>query len=166
MGYNIGIIIQCRMGSSRLPGKALIDVEGQPMLERLYARLKLCKLSDLIIVATSEKSLEIIDFCRAADIEFTVGPEDDLLSRHLLTAKEYDLTAMVRVTADNPLTDPGGIEELILSYEEYKNPVIHNKHKFGYPYGTGAELIERSILAIHESHIRFSRLPFLLYNIN
>ncbi|MHA1938137.1 MAG: cytidylyltransferase domain-containing protein, partial [Candidatus Thorarchaeota archaeon] len=127
-------------------GKALIDIAGQPMLERLCERLKLCRLAALIIVATSENSLAIVDFCQTANIVFTVGPEDDLLARHLLTAKEHDLSALVRVTADNPLTDPEGIDQLISLYQETRYPVIHNKHKSGYPFGTGAELVERSVL--------------------
>ncbi len=152
----IGIIVQVRLGSSRLPQKALLDVEGKPLLQRLCNRLRLSRRADDLIVATSNQPSDqpIEDACRAWGVPVCRGPEKDLTTRLLETARARGLTAVVRVTGDNPLTDPGGVDELIAAFldsaESSENgaAIVHNAHRNGYPYGTGAEIASRSLLDI------------------
>lgn len=158
MRKKIGISIQARYGSTRLPGKALLDIIGQSLLSRLYERMSLSNLADVIIIATSHKSQPIVDFARSNNIHCTVGSENDLLERHLQVAIEHDLTALVRVTADNPLTDPAGIDQLISTHLEFNYPIVHNKHQKGYPYGTGAELVGRTILEKWENEFNLPKV--------
>ena len=80
---NVAAIIQARMGSSRLPGKVLMDIEGKPMLQRVIDRVKMIKGVDEIVVATTceERDREIV-FALDKDVRFFCGSEDDVLSRY------------------------------------------------------------------------------------
>ena len=147
-GDRIGIVVQARMGSSRLPGKVLRPIFGKPLLHRLYDRVKLSRLANIVLVATSDQPADqaIEAACVAWGIPVFRGPEKDLTTRLLRAGREHRLTALIRVTADNPLTDPAGIDELIEMFEKKRPSLVHNVHRLGYPYGTGAELISMSVL--------------------
>lgn len=150
----IGIVVQARMRSTRLPGKALLEIAGKPLLRRLCDRLKLCSSADAFIVATSEEQADdpIADACSAWGVPVLRGPAQDVTTRFLKVTHCHGLTAVVRVTADNPLTDPRGIDDLIGAYLESgangngRASLVHNAHRRGYPYGTGAELAACSVL--------------------
>ncbi len=150
----VGILIQARMGSKRFPGKALAPICGKPLLERLCHRMSLCQRADELIVATSDQPQDdaIEEACSLWQVRSFRGPEKDLTARLLGAADAHGLTAFVRVTGDNPLTDPTGIDELIAALKREqtvhgsKPILVHNMHSRGYPYGTGAEAATRSVL--------------------
>jgi len=139
----IGIVVQARMGSSRLPGKALLPIVGKPLLRRLCDRVAGSRQAESLIVATSNQETDqaIADACRSWEIPVVRGPEKDLTTRLLQAARATALAALVRVTGDNPLTDPDGIDELITAFRTEARDYISNSHQNGYPYGTGAELV-------------------------
>lgn len=144
------------MGSKRLPGKVLIEVGGKPLLQRLCDRMKLCRQADEVIVATSVQPEDdaIADACARWDIAVFRGPGQDLTTRLLGAAQAYELHAIVRVTGDNPLTDPWGADDLVEEFlkadgaKENKPMIVHNMHRKGYPYGMGAEVVSRSLLEL------------------
>lgn len=105
--WRVGILIQVRMGSKRLPGKALAEIAGQPLLKRLCDRMRLCQRAEDVIVATSNEREDdaIFDSCRSWGFNVFRGPAQDLTTRFLHAAKVYRLNAFVRVTGDNPLTN-------------------------------------------------------------
>lgn len=150
------------MGSRRLPGKALAELAGKPLLLRLCNRMRLCRHADEVIVATSDQREDdaIADACAGWGFPVFRGPAKDLTTRLLGAAKTNRLDAFVRVTADNPLTDPGSIDELIETFLTTRrmrgnNPaLVHNMHKKGYPYGTGAECMSRSLLELCDEQLR------------
>ncbi|MHB8754666.1 MAG: cytidylyltransferase domain-containing protein [Candidatus Acidiferrales bacterium] len=149
----IGIVVQVRLSSTRLPRKALVEISGKPLLQRLCERMQLCRNADDLIVATSNEPQDqaIEDACRSWGIAVCRGPEADLTTRLLDVAKARSLDALVRVTGDNPLTDPEGIDEMIRAFQgsfQGDVAIIHNAHRKGYPYGTGAEIATRSLLEI------------------
>jgi len=147
-GERVGIVVQARMGSSRLPGKVLIPIEGTPLLRRLCNRVAQSRRADALVVATSVRPEDqaIADACRSWGIPVFRGPEKDVTTRFLGAAREHGFTTVIRVTGDNPLTDPGGIDELIAAFENRNSDLVHNGHRNGYPYGAGAELIRISAL--------------------
>lgn len=148
MGDSLGIIIQARLTSSRLPGKVLLALEGKPLLRRLCDRVSLSRRIEGLIIATSENASDdpIEQACLSWGVAVFRGAEVDLVVRMLAAAELHGFTAFVRVTADNPLTDYAGIDELIEAYLQTKAEVVHNKHRRGYPYGTGAEVISTGAL--------------------
>lgn len=111
----IGAIIQARMGSSRLPGKVLKNVDGMTLLEYQISRIKKSKNINKIIVATTINNIddEIVDFCKNKDIGYFRGSENDVLSRYYECAKLNKIETIVRITADCPLIDPIIIDKVI-----------------------------------------------------
>jgi len=113
-------IIQARMGSTRLPGKVLKEINGKPMLSYLVDRVSKSKKLDKIIIATStlDKDDAIFSYCKENNIECFRGSEDDVLSRYYECAKQYNPDTIVRLTADCPLADPQIIDNVIQKFED------------------------------------------------
>lgn len=116
-------IIQGRMSSSRLPGKVLLDLGGQPMLQRVIERVKLANKIDEIIVATSaDTSDDPIEFwCKAHGIACYRGSLHDVLDRFHGAAIASAADVIVRVTADCPFIDPALIDTAIGQMDEEVN---------------------------------------------
>lgn len=110
-----GIIIQARLGSTRLPRKILRDFYGgMTLLETVVNNLK--KVGDVpIIVATSlnPNNDELVTFLNVKDIPVFRGDENDVLSRFIGAAEAYDVEGVVRICSDNPFLDWHGVAELI-----------------------------------------------------
>jgi spore coat polysaccharide biosynthesis protein SpsF len=152
----IGIVVQARMGSKRLPGKALAEIGGKPLLMRLCKTMRFCRAADEVVVATSDQHGDdaIAEACAEWEVSVFRGPAKDLATRLLGAAKANRLDAFVRVTGDNPLTDPDGVAELIEAFRSIQRTrideplVVHNMHRKGYPYGTGAEVLSLSLVEL------------------
>ena len=101
-------IIQARMGSERLPGKVLLDIGGQTMLERVVRRVQRSSLIDEVIVATTmvRDDDAIVNECRALGVSVVRGSAHDVLDRYRQAALASGATTCVRVCADSPLVDP------------------------------------------------------------
>ena len=99
---NILAIIQARIGSTRLPGKVLMDLEGKTVLERVVERVKGSKFVSEIIVATttSEKDDELEKLCKKIGVKVFRGSEDDVLDRYYEASKLFNPDNIVRITSD------------------------------------------------------------------
>jgi spore coat polysaccharide biosynthesis protein SpsF len=112
---NAVAIIQARMGSTRLPGKVLVDISGQPLLQRLIERVQATPGIDRVVVATTIESTDdvLANWCAAHFIPVFRGSVDDVLDRFWQCAQLYKAEFIVRVTADDPLKDPQIISEAL-----------------------------------------------------
>ena len=119
---NIVAIIQARMGSTRLPGKVLMEVQGEPLLKIMMSRAVKSKLINKIVIATSHlpKDDQIQEFCQKYSYECFRGSENDVLSRYYDCAKKLRADVIVRLTGDCPLIDPEIIDDVIYYYTEKK----------------------------------------------
>ena len=108
-------IIQARMGSRRLPGKVMMKVGGRPLLVYLVERISKARSLDNIVVATTVNPRDnvIIEECERRGIPNFRGSEEDVLGRYVSAARACDAGIVVRVTADNPLTDPDSIDRVV-----------------------------------------------------
>ena len=108
-------IIQARMGSSRLPGKTLLPLGNRTILTYLVERLKRSRTLDDVIVATTLLSRDdvIVAECEQHGIAWFRGSESDVLGRYLGAAIAMDAEIVVRITADNPFTDPESIDRVV-----------------------------------------------------
>lgn len=146
-------IIQARTGSTRLPKKVLKKLGDKTLLEILIKRLKKSHLLDDIIVATSiGKEDDVIEeIANKAGVKCYRGDVNDVLRRYYEAAREYNANIIVRVTADNPLTDAKIIDKLIEKH-------IQNKADYticrNLPLGIGAEVISWDALKIAEENAR------------
>lgn len=111
----VGAIIQARQTSSRLPGKALIDINGKPALQRVIERVRQAKeLDDVIVACTVNPADDAIEeLCKKLNCNFYRGSEEDVLTRVLLAAKSFNVDTIVEITADCPLIDWKHIDCLI-----------------------------------------------------
>jgi len=145
---HIGIIAQARVRSSRLPRKVLAPLGALPLVEHLARRMQLAKLPQGVVIATGDHpdNQAIVEVCKTAGIECYVGSEEDTLSRFIGAAKQYGWDSIVRVTADNPLTDPEGIDRGIETFLAQDLDYFDNICFGGYPHGLGYEIIRRDVL--------------------
>ncbi len=100
-------IIQVRVSSSRLPGKALKPILGDPLLLRQIERVKRATLIDTLIVATSNDPTDnpIEKLCQDKGVKCFRGSLDDVLDRVYRAAQPFDPEHIVRLTGDCPLAD-------------------------------------------------------------
>ena len=110
-------IVQARMGSNRLPGKVMREVEGKPLLQHMLERISRSKSVDEIIVATSSNEIDsdIEYLCNQLNIRCFRGSENDVLDRFYQCAKSFEPIPqyIVRLTADCPLHDPKVIDFVV-----------------------------------------------------
>ena len=112
----IGCIIQARMGSSRLPGKVLMNSNnGMPLLYHVINQLRHCsKVKNLVIATTTnQEDDEIEKFANNNTVNVFRGSEKDVLDRYFQCAKKYSFSTIVRITSDCPLIDPQIVDKVI-----------------------------------------------------
>ena len=114
-------IVQARMSSTRLPGKVLKPIEGEPLLEILFDRLKKSALLHQVVLATTKASQDdpIVNFAQTKEIPVYRGSEDDVLSRYYEAAKAAHADVIVRLTADCPMLDPEVVDTLVSFYLDH-----------------------------------------------
>jgi spore coat polysaccharide biosynthesis protein SpsF len=108
-------IIQGRMSSSRLPGKILADIAGQPMLQRVFMRTsRAAAVTETIFATTTDASDDpVAEYCDFSGIPFTRGSQFDVLDRYYQTARGAKADIVVRITADCPVIDPLLIDDVV-----------------------------------------------------
>jgi len=108
-------IIQARMGATRLPGKVLLHIAGQPMLVRVVERVRHATLLDGFMVATTTEVQDepVAELCRARGYPCFRGSQQDVLDRYYQAARQIDAQVVVRITADCPVIDPQLIDEMV-----------------------------------------------------
>ncbi len=138
-----GIFIQVRLGSTRLPGKALLPLPGGSVIQHVMRALAAVP-ADVHALLTDPQSTERL--APVADAEgyllFTGSP-DDVLARFCAGCRAYRVDRVVRVTGDNPLTCPRLASEILSIHAERRADL---SHFLGCPWGTGVEVIESSAL--------------------
>ncbi len=110
-----GIVVQARMGSTRLPGKMLLDVvPGHKLLATVLERLLAEQLAGRIVLATSTSAADtpLAELAHAMGIAVHRGSESDVLDRFLGAAQQMGWKYLVRVCADNPLLQTNTIAPL------------------------------------------------------
>jgi len=145
MKKSVGIIIQARMGSTRLPDKILMKLyEEDTVLDITIKRMKLCKMADKIVIAIpyGDENSPIIDAAKSHDIPCFIGDEDNVLERYYGAAKENNIDIIVRITSDCPFTDPkvvdGEIEFFLKNKYDYINSFDKNTD---FPMGFSIEIL-------------------------
>ncbi|MBI4442280.1 MAG: Gfo/Idh/MocA family oxidoreductase [Acidobacteria bacterium] len=150
-------IIQARMGSSRLPGKVMADIEGRPMLGRVVDRARRARLTNQTVVITSQQACDdpIESFCAANDIPCFRGSEEDVLDRYYRAAIYFQADVIVRLTADCPLIDPEIIDETIMAFQNNAFDYVSNSLHRSYPDGLDTEVFWFATLARAWSEARW-----------
>ncbi|HHV53121.1 MAG TPA: NTP transferase domain-containing protein [Synergistaceae bacterium] len=144
-------IIQARMGSTRLPGKALKDICGKSMLERVVERVKKTKTIDGLIIATTvrEEDDQIVAECEKIGVPVFRGDPEDLLDRYYQCAKRYGVQNVIRITSDCPLIEPEVIDLVVGKFFEVKPDYASNTlPPRTYPRGLDVEIFSFDALEL------------------
>jgi spore coat polysaccharide biosynthesis protein SpsF len=158
------IIIQARMGSSRLPGKILMPLGDSVVLDYVVSRCKQVRNVSDVIVATSVLPQDdpVEKWCRNQSVSFFRGSEDDVLSRYVNAAKPYQPDCVIRVTGDCPFVDYQLMDAFIQAMEQ--NPADLVVWDGELPRGLVAELLTyKALLRIdkegqeprHREHVTY-----------
>lgn len=180
---NVIASIQARMASSRLPGKVLKEICGKPMLWWQIERLKVSRLLDDVIVATTLNPADdtIVEFCQKYKVKYYRGSEHDVLNRIASLIRECKVDVHVECFGDSPLVDPRVIDAIVGFYLKHQKQYdfVSNSIRTTYPPGQevlvyrGTALIEADgfvkaddPLREHVSiHITQHKEKFKLFNI-
>lgn len=147
MHQNTVIIIQARMGSTRLPGKVFKSVAGKPLLAHLLSRLEKVSVDKVVVACTEHSRDDIIaQFCERESVPLFRGSEEDVLSRYLGAANEYEAETVVRLTSDCPLMDPKVVQAAIDKFKEGGFDYVSNTINRSFPRGLDVEVFSRAIL--------------------
>ena len=158
----VGIIIQARMGSTRLPGKVMLHLEGKSILEHIIERLRHCRYVDEIVLATTvnenDNILEML--ARQINLKIFRGDEEDVLSRYYLAAKENNFDIITRITSDCPVIDHEITDKVIEFYlKNLHLDYISNVLNRTLPRGLDAEVFSFQTLqrVYKEAHLDYER---------
>ena len=163
MNKQVGIIIQARMSSTRLPGKVLMEFCSKPMLGFLIDLLYMYNLGLDIIVATSinSKDDKIKEYCEKNNIQCYRGNEENVFNRFCGVAKEYRFDHIIRLTGDNPLPFYNVIDLSLKRHLKF-NPDLTSTREFFHdqsikryiPKGLSVDVINcNSLLKIDENKL-------------
>ncbi|GGG25345.1 cytidylyltransferase domain-containing protein [Pontibacter amylolyticus] len=144
----VGAIVQARLGSERLPKKALLPLPfsgGPTLLQHVVTRAKAAQCITTVAVATTKRPADdaIHTFCQDKQIDFFRGSEDDVLERFYTSAQKYELDVVVRLTGDNPFITPATIDEAVTQHVAAGADYTITE---GLPLGTNIEVVSFSAL--------------------
>ena len=125
----VGIIVQARTGSSRLPAKVMMKADDKSlMIDYVINQLKYSKLHDDIVIATTNLQQDDIIFNHAnnQNISCFRGDEKNVLERHYECAKKYAFSTIVRIPSDKPLIDPTIVDFIIEKFQSNSYDYISN----------------------------------------
>lgn len=149
---SVVIIVQARLGSTRLPRKVVREVMGKPLLGFLLERLQRVKEAQRIIVATTKEPQDdlLVSLCETLSVETFRGASDNVLERYYLASLASGAETVVRITADCPLMDPSIVDKAIVAYMESLPPVdyLSNTVFRTYPRGMDVEVFSHKALRI------------------
>lgn len=146
------LVIQARMGSTRLPGKSMMDLAGAPLVGRILERVTRCEALDEIVLAIPDTPDDQVLATLGEHYGVTVvaGSESDLIDRFLQAARTTNATYIVRLPADNATPEPREIDRVVRHHLALGRRGFSSNlttiGDSGYPDGIGAEVFERSLL--------------------
>jgi len=142
--------IEARMGSSRLPGKVLMDINGKPALARLVYRLRAAKTLDDIVIATTVLPADdpLVDWCSEYGVHCWRGSEEDVLDRVVQAHRMLESDVVVEITGDCPLTDPQIIDLGVETFLAHDADVVSNcGNLLTWPMGQYVQVFPLDLLA-------------------
>jgi spore coat polysaccharide biosynthesis protein SpsF len=145
----IVVIIQARMGSTRLPGKVMLPLLGKTVLAHVVQRCKEINLADEVVIATTNQDIDkqIDEEARKLNIPCYRGSETDVLQRYYEASQAYNADIIVRVTSDCPLLDSEISNQVIKQF--LSDPLVDycsNSIKRSFPRGLDTEVVSASVL--------------------
>ena len=145
---NIGAVILSRLDSTRLPGKALLEAGGRPLLSYPIALCRKAEGIDIIALATSDRSVDdpLARFAEMNEIPCVLGSVNNVAKRFLYAMEALNLDAAVRVNGDSPLINPKLMSYCIQLFKTGNYDLVSNVPNRTYPYGMSVEVVGREAM--------------------
>ncbi len=142
--------IECRMSSTRLPGKVLMPLAGKLVLQILVERLRKVKQIDEVVLATTTNSADdiIVELATKIKCPYFRGSENDVLKRVLEAAQKFKADIIVEITGDCPFLDPEIVSQAINLYLANECDYVSNALKGTYPKGFETQVYSTKLLAM------------------
>lgn len=149
------VSVEARMGSSRLPGKVLADINGVPALTRLFRRLSLCKAVDDFVLATtiSPADDQLETWAKDNGVAYFRGSEEDVLGRVVNAQRSMKADIVVEVTGDCILLDPGLLDMGVSTFFANDCDVVANVRIPAYPQGVDIQVFPLKLLEEVEAKV-------------
>jgi spore coat polysaccharide biosynthesis protein SpsF len=155
------VVIQARMGSTRLPGKVLLPLAGAPLLARMLERVCAASEPDDVCIATTTGAIDdpIRELGRRAGVRVVSGHPSDLLDRHYAAALAARADAVVKIPSDCPLIDPQVIDRVLGAFRQARGhyDFVTNLQPPSWPDGNDVEAMPIEVL---EQAFREAARPF------
>ena len=144
MPFRTGILLQARMASTRLPGKALELIEDRPILEHCLGRLVAAGVGRVVLATTTlEEDTVLCDLATRLGVAVFRGSDTDVLGRMAGAAEAFDLDPIIRATGDNPAVDIDAAERSLGALNGLHADYVCED---GLPYGAAVEAVTREAL--------------------
>ncbi|HOZ84986.1 MAG TPA: hypothetical protein PK191_05815 [Niabella sp.] len=158
----IGVIIQARLGSTRLPSKVLLPLGEKTIIEHIYDRCSILNIPIVVATTTNSNDDPLVDLLESKRILYYRGSENDVLNRFIGAASTFGLTHIVRVCSDNPFLDVAYLKELVSAFEkkqnvDYVSYQFNNKPTILSHFGVFAEIV--SLDALCRIYSQFELMP-------
>jgi spore coat polysaccharide biosynthesis protein SpsF (cytidylyltransferase family) len=144
----IGAVILCRLDSSRLPGKAFLEVGGMTLLEHVLAFCRKIDGIDTIALATSDRAVDdpLSNFSKMNDITCIRGSLENVAERFLYAMETLNLDAAIRINGDSPLINARLISDCVQRFKVKNFDLVSNVPGRTYPYGMSVEVVGRDAM--------------------
>ena len=167
------VIVQARMGSRRLPGKSLEEINGRPLLWHVLNRAQQIKGKDVVILATPNSSENdcLTKIATETGSMIFRGSEEDVLSRYYYAALGADADVVVRISGDCPLIDPAKCDRVINAFHNSCQEYVSNTFPIRLvPSGFDCEVfsfssLQRAHFNAQDSYEREHVTPWIQRNI-
>ena len=147
MSGTTGVFLQVRLGSTRLPGKALMEIEGKAIITHAMESLKRVDAGCHVVLTDHASKAQLEPLADAAGFSLFAGSADDVLNRYVSAAAVYGVDTIIRATGDNPLVDAEAAELILESHLDTRADYSGFDDM---PLGTGVEVLRVSALKTAE----------------
>jgi spore coat polysaccharide biosynthesis protein SpsF len=138
-----GIFVQVRLGSTRLPSKALLPLAGGCIIQHVMRSLQAVPAEVRALLTDSKSEASLSPLARKEGFETYVGPEEDVLARYCMASRWYGTDRVIRATGDNPLTSALLARGILVEHEKANADL---SHYLGIPWGSGVEVVSAGAL--------------------
>jgi spore coat polysaccharide biosynthesis protein SpsF len=155
------VVVQARMGSTRLPGKVLLPLAGRPLLDRMLERVRAAQVPFELCVATTEAPEDepIARLCAQLGVNFFRGHPSDLLDRHVRAARWLGADAVAKIPSDCPLIDPAAIELVLRQFAAGAGELDFATNLYPPTWPDGNDVEVATLAALEAAHAEAQR-PF------
>lgn len=147
--------IEARMGSTRLPGKVLADIQGEPALTRLLRRLRRCtSLDDIVLATSTSKQDDALErWAKEQDVACHRGSEEDVLARVAEAHETMGSDVIVEICGDCILVDADVVDMAVDTFLENDCDVVTNARKPSFPMGVEVQVFRTPDLVEIEANV-------------